>query len=78
MERRRKMTKKKLNPVIIKLSELGYPKVSGAYEMDYCMNVADIRRMLWDAEPDQPVVVMVDDMSVYPYHGVDSVSYIDK
>ena len=72
------MPKKKLKPVIIKLSELGYEKYNEAYERDYCMNVADIRRMLWDAEPDSPVVVTVEDMSVYPYHGVDSVSYIDK
>lgn len=72
------MPRKKLKPIIIKLSELGYEKCNEAYENDYCMNVADIRRMLWDAEPDQPVVVKVDDMSAYPYHGVDSVSYIDK
>lgn len=72
------MPKKKLKPIILKLSELGYEKYNEAYENDYCMNVADIRRMLWDAEPDAPVVVMVEDMSVYPYHGVDSVSYIDK
>ena len=71
------MPKEKLNPIIIKLSELGYTKYNEAYERDYCMNVADIRRMLWDAEPDQPVVVKVDDMCA-PYHGVDSVSYIDK
>lgn len=67
------MPKKKLNPIILKLSELGYVKCNEAYERDYCMNVADIRRMLWDAEPSQPVVVVVDDMSCYPYHGVDSV-----
>ena len=72
------MPKKKLKPVIIELSELGYEKCNEAYERDYCMNVADIRIMLWDAEPDQPVVVIVDDMSAYPYHGVDSVSYMDK
>ena len=67
------MPKKKLKPIILKLSELGYEKYNEAYENDYCMNVADIRRMLWDAEPGQPVVVVVDDMSCYPYHGVDSV-----
>ena len=72
------MPKKKLKPVIIKLSEFGYEKYNEAYENDFCMNVADIRRILCDAEPDQPVVVMVEDMSVYPYHGVDSVSYINK
>ena len=73
-----KIPKKKLNPIIIKLSELGYEKCNEAYENDFCMNVADIRRILWDAEPDQPVVVIVDDMSVYPYHGVDSVSYMNR
>lgn len=72
------MPRKKLKPIIIKLSELGYEKCNEAYEMGYCMNVADIRRMLWSAEPGQPVVVKVDDMSVYPYHGILSVSYMNK
>ena len=64
---------KKIKPILIKLSEIGYEKIDETYERDYCMTVADIRRMLWDAEPGQPVVVEIDDMSCYPFHGVDCV-----